>query len=85
MAQPEGFCPHGVLLYEQVSHVHSSHGLSYGGFSYTYVERHQQPFHRQIASHRPPLWPLHSLHHRGEELWLEDYQKEENNFFRCRP
>ena len=52
--------------------------------SYTYVERHQQTFHQQIASHRPPLWPLHSLHDRGEELWLEYYQKEENNFFRCR-
>ena len=83
VAQPEGFCPHGVLLYEQVL-LHSSYGLSYGSFSYTYVKRHHKPFNQQTASHRPSLWPLHSLHDRGEELWLEYYQKGENNFFRCR-
>ena len=62
----------------------TSHGLSHGGFSYTYVHWHHKPFHQQIASHRPPLWPLHTLHDRGEELWLEYHQKEESNFCRCR-
>ena len=61
-----------------------SHDLSYDSFSFIHVKRDHKPFHQQTASHRPPLWPLHSLYDRGEELWLEYYQKEENNFFRCR-